>query len=331
MDNKQHRLFAQAVSVVPLIGTVGAIGLVVAGHVSLLDGDLLVGMYVVAVLGTTVGYHRLLAHRAFTARPWIRIALTAAGSVAAQGPSIVWVAHHRRHHRLADREGDPHSPYVDADGNELRGWQGFWHAHIGWLLDSDLTSDHMRYCPDLVREKSQRWMSMHFLWFVAAGVVVPGLIGGAVTYSIVGGLTGMLWGGLVRIFVLNQITYTINSAGHMFGRRPLATADESHNLASLALLSFGESWHNNHHAMPRSAHFGYKWWQLDLGGSFIDLLERFHLADSVVRFDQEAISKRAAMLARSGGGRRTAVSASPPMAEKTEGNHDLALLLAEVD
>src|SRR5438270_898465 len=144
MDNTQHRGFVVAMSVGPLFGTIVAGWLVVRGRVSGVDVVLFVSMYVLAVIGVTVGYHRLLAHRSFTTAPWMRIALTVAGSVAAQGPAIVWVAHHRRHHRMTDRIGDPHSPYIEADGTELTGWHGWWHAHMGWLLDGELSSDHMR-------------------------------------------------------------------------------------------------------------------------------------------------------------------------------------------
>jgi stearoyl-CoA desaturase (Delta-9 desaturase) len=315
MDSKQHVTFVEASSIVPFLGVLVAAVLVVLGRVTALDIGLFVGMYAIVMLGLSVGFHRMLAHRSFVTPKWVRIALTAAGSMGAQGPSIVWVAHHRRHHRSTDRAGDPHSPYVDLDGNEISGWQGMWHAHMGWLLNSTLSSDHVRYCPDLVREKSQRWMSIHFLWFVAAGIVVPGIIGGLVTRSFVGFLTGMLWGGLVRIFFVNQITYLINSAGHVVGRRDKATPDESRNLASLALFSFGESWHNNHHFVPRSARFGLEWWQVDLGSMFISGLKSVGLAKSVVRFDHDVLEQRAADLARSGGGRRAAASPQVPMAE----------------
>jgi stearoyl-CoA desaturase (delta-9 desaturase) len=330
MGSEEHGLFVRISAIVPLLGAVVAAALVLAGEVSLLDLALFAGMYIVAVLGVTVGFHRLLAHRSFTAPTWVRIALTAAGSMAAQGPSIVWVAHHRRHHRLTDRTGDPHSPFVDASGMEIHGWTGFWHAHLGWLLESSLSSDHVRYCPDLVREKSQRWMSIHFLYFVAAGILLPTLIGGVVTQSLRGALTGMLWGGLVRMFVLNQTTYAINSAGHLIGRRAYATPDESHNLASLALLSFGESWHNNHHAVPRSARFGLEWWQVDLGGSFIGLLERVGLAKSVVRFDRDALLSRGAQLTAAGGGRRGFAAPPPPMASR-ESRRAVAISVTDVD
>ncbi|NJQ07282.1 acyl-CoA desaturase [Streptomyces lonarensis] len=299
MDGREHRWFILTASVVPLLAVLAGMVLLwnrVFGWTDLL---VLVIMYVVAGIGISTGYHRMLTHRSFqTYRP-IRVALATAGAMAGQGPPIIWAAHHRRHHRVADKEGDPHSPHLDFEPGFRGAAAGIWHAHLGWLFNSRLTSDPLRYCPDLTREKSLRWLSENFVLVVAAGIVLPGVLG----FALSGGspaafLTGMLWGGLVRIFLVNHMTYAVNSIGHYFGRRRFTTTDESRNIAWLALPSFGEAWHNNHHAFPRSARHGMRWWEVDLSAVFIWGLERTRLAWKVIRIDTERLSMREAGVSR---------------------------------
>jgi stearoyl-CoA desaturase (delta-9 desaturase) len=292
MSRRQFRSFILATAVVPPIGLVVAIAL--AWNHIFFWSDLLVLliMYSVCFIGVTVGFHRLLAHRSFSAVTPVRLALAVAGAMAAQGQPIVWVSHHRRHHRFADKEGDPHSPHLPGRADAGDAWKGLWHAHMGWLLEDGLSSEPMRYCPDLVREKGMRWISEHMLLVVIAGILLPGVLGLAISGSVTGALTGLLWGGLIRILFVNQITYAVNSVGHYFGRRRFATADRSHNVAWLAMLSFGEGWHNNHHAFPRSAVMGLRWWELDMGAWLIRALEWTGLASKVTRVNPDQLVRK---------------------------------------
>ncbi|HEX2132328.1 MAG TPA: acyl-CoA desaturase [Actinophytocola sp.] len=316
MDGREHYTFILISALLPLFGVVAAIVLLWNKLVGPADMVAFGIMYVIAGLGVSTGYHRLLAHRAFqTTRP-LRIFFAAAGAMAGQGPPITWVAHHRRHHRVADKPGDPHSPYHDEEPGLRGALKGLWHAHMGWLFERGLSSDPMRYCPDILRDKDMRFISKHFTWFVLAGVAIPGLIGLALTGTLFGALTGALWGGLVRFFFANHITYAVNSIGHYFGRRRFATPDESRNVGWLALFSFGEAWHNNHHAFPRSASHGMRWYELDISALVIRGLERLNLADHVIRIDRERQQAKALAWEKLGGGRHARSSPAKPLAER---------------
>ncbi|HEX7278714.1 MAG TPA: acyl-CoA desaturase [Solirubrobacterales bacterium] len=320
MDGREHHWFILISSILPLLATV--VGVVLLWNTAVGVSDLIAFgvMYVICGLGVSTGYHRLLAHRAFTTSRPLRIFFAAGGAMAGQGPPLTWTAHHRRHHRVADRPGDPHSPYAGEEPGVKAGLRGLWHAHLGWLFDEDLSSDPMRYCPDLARDKDIRFISRHFVAFVAAGLILPGLIGLALTGTFVGFLTGVLWGGLVRFFIGNHITYAINSLGHYFGPRRFATADESRNVSWLAVFSFGESWHNNHHAFPRSFTHGMQWYEIDLSAMVIRALEKLGLVHDVIRIDRELMDQRARSLARIGGGRKVVAPApDQPMAKANGG------------
>jgi stearoyl-CoA desaturase (delta-9 desaturase) len=316
MDNREHHTFILLSSILPLVAVVAAIVLLWNQAVGVSDLIAFGIMYVISGLGVSTGYHRLLAHRAFrTSRP-LRFFFAGAGAVAGQGPPLTWTAHHRRHHRVADKPGDPHSPYADQEPGFKGAVKGLWHAHMGWLFSSDLTSDPLRYCPDLAREKDIRFISRHFAAFVVGGLVLPGFIGCAIAGTPASFATGVLWGGFVRFFVGNHVTYAINSLGHYFGPRRFDTSDESRNVAWLALPSFGESWHNNHHAFPRSYTHGMSWYEVDLSALIIRAMERVGLAWDVVRIDSAVRQRKAESLARVGGG-RAAPSAPPrPLAEQ---------------
>ncbi|HEY3606338.1 MAG TPA: acyl-CoA desaturase [Pseudonocardiaceae bacterium] len=287
MNGREHRWFVLATSVIPLVGVGGAMFLLWRRAFGWSDLTALAVMYVVCGLGISIGYHRLLAHRSFRTTRAIRVALTLAGAMAGQGPPLTWVAHHRRHHRVADRPGDPHSPHLDFPPGFLGMLAGLWHAHVGWLFDEGLASDPIRYCPDLVREKHIRLLSAEFVPVVLCGFVLSGLIGLAVGHTLTAFLTAVLWGGLVRLFLVNHMTYAVNSVGHYFGRRRYPTNDESRNVAWLSVASFGEAWHNNHHAFPRSFRHGMRWWELDISAGVIASLERLGLATNVIRIDPE--------------------------------------------
>jgi stearoyl-CoA desaturase (delta-9 desaturase) len=294
MNGREHRFFILTTSVVPLLGVAAAVVLLWDQAVGPADIVVFVIMATITGLGVTIGYHRLLTHRAFqTFRP-LRLFFVVAGAMAAQGPPIIWAAHHRRHHRVADKPGDPHSPYANDEPGVLGALKGLWHSHLGWLFNTELTSDPMRYTPDLVRDRDLRFISGNFFWFVLAGLVLPGFIGLALTGTAVGFAGGVLWGGLVRLFIGNHTTYAINSLGHYFGSRRFPTADESRNISWLALVSWGEAWHNNHHAFPRSASHGMRWYEVDISAIIIFALEKLGLVWNVVRIDREILDRRAA-------------------------------------
>jgi stearoyl-CoA desaturase (Delta-9 desaturase) len=288
MDGHAHRSFMIAATIVPPLGVAVAIVLLWNRLVGWTELGLFLGLYVFTGVGISVGYHRLLAHRSFKAVRPVRVLLALAGTLSAQGPAITWAAHHRKHHSLADRDGDPHSPHLDQEG-----LKGLWHAHMGWLFDETLTSEPLRYAPDLGRERAMRWMSRHFIALVVAGIVAPGAIAYAITGRPLALLTGMLWGGLVRIFLLDHVTWAINSVGHITGRRRFATNDHSHNLPLLSIVSLGESFHNNHHAFPGSAVIGLRRTELDLGYLLIRGMERLGLAWDVRRPSSRRVRERA--------------------------------------
>jgi stearoyl-CoA desaturase (delta-9 desaturase) len=232
------------------------------------DLALLAGMYLVTGFGITVGFHRLLTHRSFATQPPVAYALAAAGSMALQGSLIDWVADHRKHHAHSDRPGDPHSPHLD-DG-VLR---SLWHAHVGWLFKNQGRAEHARYARDLLEDRGMLLIDRAFAVWVVLSFAIPFAIGG---------VPGLLWGGLVRVFAFHHATFAINSVCHFFGSRRFAVDDHSGNVGWLAPFSLGESWHHNHHAFPRSAAHGLRWWEIDLSGLLIRGMKRLGLARNVV-------------------------------------------------
>ena len=239
--------------------------------------------YTLSGFGVTVGYHRLFTHRSFkTSRP-MRALLAVLGSMAVEGPVIEWVATHRKHHRYSDEDGDPHSPHVDQAPGWRGALRGLAHAHLGWMFRGKDMANPARYAKDLLADRDLRFISRTFPLWVVAGLALPFGLGIALTGSLAGGLTALLWGGAVRIFLLHHVTFSINSLCHFFGRRPFATGDESRNLAWLAPLAFGEAWHNNHHAFPTSARHGLGRHQADPSAWLIAALARTHLAWDVVQ------------------------------------------------
>jgi stearoyl-CoA desaturase (Delta-9 desaturase) len=244
-------------------------------------------MYLATGLGITVGFHRHFTHRSFkTSRP-VRAILAALGSVAIEGPIISWVADHRKHHTFADQEGDPHSPHVDH-GHGWRGaLKGLVHAHVGWLFIHTQRGARRRYARDLIDDPIVSWVDRTFVFWALGGLVMAFLLGWVIGGSLFAGVTGLLWGGAVRMLVVHHVTFSINSLCHFFGRRRFETEDESRNLLWLAPFSFGESWHNNHHAFPTSAEHGMRKWEIDPSALVIRALERLGLAWDVVRVDRE--------------------------------------------
>ena len=265
------------------------------GHgVSALDLILFAGMYLITGMGITMGFHRLFTHRSFKCPTPIAMFLGIAGSMAAQGPPLFWVACHRRHHQCSDEENDPHSPHQYGGGPIaiLRGW---WHAHMAWML-THKAENYRKLVGDLLRSRQIVALNRYYFVWIALGLLIPAMLGGLITGTWWGAFTGLLWGGLVRIFFVHHSTWSVNSICHLFGRSPFNTGDHSKNNAVCALLSLGEGWHNNHHAFPSSARHGLWWWQLDLTYIGVCLLKWCRLASDVNVPDQKQIEERAAKL-----------------------------------
>jgi stearoyl-CoA desaturase (Delta-9 desaturase) len=278
--------------VLPFAGTLVALGLLFYRPIGVLELSLFFGMWLITGLGITVGYHRLFTHRAFATNTAVSALLIAIGSMAARGPMLWWTAIHRRHHELSDHEGDLHSPNLHGDGfiGRLR---GFLHAHLTWMLEPDYPNA-VHYVPDLLEDRALVKVNGYYYSFALLGLALPAAIGALVTGSAWGALTGFLWGGVVRIFVVSQTISAINSFTHTFGSRPFATRDDhSRNLGIVAWLGWGEGWHNNHHAFPYSAAFGLRWYEFDPGFMFIRLLETLGLAWDVKVPTAEKIARRA--------------------------------------
>ncbi|MDQ6749371.1 MAG: acyl-CoA desaturase [Actinomycetota bacterium] len=281
-----ERGLTAAVTALPMVAVGFAAWLAWDSALHWQDLAILAVCYVPVGLGVTVGFHRLFTHRSFQTGPFLRGLLAALGSAAVEGPVIEWVANHRMHHAHSDREGDPHSPHVGHGGGWRGALRGLAHAHLLWLFRSDFANQE-RYAPDLLKDPVIRFIDRTFVLWTLLGLAVPFGLGLALTGSVVGGLTGLLWGGAVRIFLLHHATFAINSLCHFFGRRRYVTQDESRNLAWLAPLSFGEAWHNNHHAFPTSAAHGLRRWELDPSALVIGLLERLGLVWNVVSVPAE--------------------------------------------
>jgi stearoyl-CoA desaturase (delta-9 desaturase) len=278
--------------VVPFVATIVAIVLLWNSFVTPADLIIAAAMYLLTAVGITVGYHRLLTHRSFqTAKP-LEYTFAVLGSMAVQGPVIAWVADHRKHHAHTDEEGDPHSPHVAEDGHHQGVLRGLWHAHSGWLMSNQGRADWKKYARDLYEDKGMRRINRHFPWLVYLTLAIPALAGYLVTGTALGALTGLLWGGLVRIFFVHHITWSVNSVCHFLGTRRFDTDDQSTNVFWLALPSLGESWHHNHHAFPRSAVHGLKRWEPDPSGLIISGMEKVGLARNVIRISPERQAER---------------------------------------
>jgi stearoyl-CoA desaturase (Delta-9 desaturase) len=287
--------------IVPFLALLAAVPIVWGWGIGWTDLALALVFYAISGLGVTVGYHRYFTHGSFRARRGLKIALALAGSLAVEGPVIRWVADHRRHHAFSDREGDPHSPW--RFGESARGLaKGFCFAHIGWLFDPEHTSQ-AKFAPDLLADRDLVRIDRRFPSLVLFSLLAPAILGGLLTWSWTGALTAFLWASLVRIAVLHHVTWSINSICHMIGDRPYASRDRSANFWPLAILSFGESWHNSHHADPTCARHGVDRGQLDSSARIIRWFEKAGWASAVKwpkrdRFDKLA-ARRADELAGS--------------------------------
>jgi stearoyl-CoA desaturase (delta-9 desaturase) len=269
------------------VGLVLAVGLLwhrIVGPTEL--AILLVG-YLLTGIGVTVGYHRLLTHRSFATYRPIRYAFAVLGQMAVEGDVVTWVADHRKHHQFSDREGDPHSPHAGFGDGYLETLHGLWHAHTGWMFSTAGRADRARYAKDLLQDRGLRVIAALFGPMIAVSLIVPALAGWALLGGWYGFGAGLLWGGAVRILLLHHVTFSINSICHLWGTRRFESRDESRNVWWLSWLSFGESWHNNHHAFPTSAFHGLRRLEIDPSGWVIRALETCGLAWQVVRVPAE--------------------------------------------
>lgn len=263
----------KAFLLIPFAALVAALPLAWGWGLSWTDLALAGTFYVVATLGVTVGYHRHFTHGAFKAGRPLRVALAIAGSMAVQGSVIFWVASHRRHHAFADRDGDPHSPWLFGT-SPLALARGFWHAHMGWMFRREVTN-YERFAPDLLADPDLRVVNRYFWLWITLSLALPTALGGVLSWSWWGAVTAFFWAGLVRIAFLHHVTWSVNSICHMVGDRPFACRDKAANFWPLAILSMGESWHNSHHADPTCARHGVLRGQVDVSARVIWLFERF--------------------------------------------------------
>ena len=284
-----ERTMALLTVCIPVAGVVVALFLLWGHSVGKPELFSLLVLYCATVVGIGLGYHRLASHHSFQTRPGVEAVLICLGSMAAQGPVLFWAAIHRRHHSHSDRQGDPHSPNYRPAGAEGY-WRAAWHAHTGWLFEHQVTS-WGTYAQDLLREPLVVRLSRPAYYFgsIFLGLALPALVCGVAAGSWLGALNGLVWGGLVRTFLVHHVTWSINSICHLFGTHAYRSGDYSGNVPWLALLTFGESWHNNHHAFPASAIHGLEWWQIDLSGYIVRTLRALKLAWNVKVPDPRSI------------------------------------------
>jgi stearoyl-CoA desaturase (Delta-9 desaturase) len=293
----ERRITVVAV-VLPFVGFLAALALLWGSGVTWLDLAILGVMYVLVGFGVTIGFHRMLTHRAFEAKPWVRATLAILGSMSVQGAVIHWVADHRRHHAFTDEEGDPHSPHT----HDHEGWRGvmtgLWHSHMGWLFEGQRSSAK-RFAPDLRKDPLIRWVDKYFPLWALLGLAIPFVAGFALSGgSLFAGFTAFVWAGLVRVFLLHHATWSVNSICHMYGRKPFAIKDESRDNWMVALVSLGEGWHHSHHAFPTSAQHGLRRTQLDPSYAVIRGLEKLGLVWNVKRPKDEQIAAKRAGVAK---------------------------------
>jgi len=293
-NETRDRIITGLVTVIPFLAVIVAGWQVWGSALNWTDVVLFVVFYLFTGLGITVGFHRLLTHRSFKTTPWLRGLFGILGSAAIEGPVISWVADHRKHHTFSDEHGDPHSPHVDHGGGWKGAMKGLFHAHVGWIFIHTQRGNKERFAPDLIKDPVINWVDRTFLLWAIAGLLLPFALGWIIGGSVVAGLTGLLWGGLVRVFVLHHFTYSINSLCHTFGKQEFETTDQSRNLALIAIPTLGEAYHNSHHAFPTSATHGLRWWQVDISSLVINGLEKTGLVWDVVRVSPERQASKVA-------------------------------------
>ena len=289
-QSTQERVILGAFIALPFLAILAAIPIAWGGWLGWRDVVIAVLMYLISGHGITVGFHRLFTHRSFKANRGLKISLAVAGSLAIEGPVIRWVADHRKHHKYSDRDGDPHSPWRYGETVPAL-VKGMFYAHMGWMFDIEQTNQR-QYAPDLIKDPDIRAVSRAFPWLVAVSLLLPAVLGGLLSWSWQGALTGFFWGTLVRVGLLHHVTWSINSICHAVGERPFASRDKSGNVWWLAFLSMGESWHNLHHADPTCARHGVLKGQIDSSARLIWLFEKLGWARDVRWPSAERVQSR---------------------------------------
>ena len=272
----QTSLYFLMLIVIPTLGTLTALYLAFLGQITWLDIILCISMVILTELGITVGFHRMLVHQSFIAHPIVKFILLMLGSMALQGPASNWASVHLKHHAHTDDDDDPHSPTV----------KGWLHSHCGWIFTmahDEHISARQTFGKKFQQDKMVQFFDATFFVWSMIGLFIPFLIGG---------LNGLLWGGFVRLFLALNFTWSVNSFCHIIGGRMFNTADKSKNNFIVGILAMGEGWHNNHHAFPRSAFHGMAWWQIDISGYIIRLLEIFHLVKNVYRVPNAVMQEK---------------------------------------
>jgi stearoyl-CoA desaturase (Delta-9 desaturase) len=295
---------------VPMLALIAAIPLAWGWGLGWHDVIIAVVFYYISGLGIAMGFHRYFTHLSYKAKPGLRIALAIAGSLAIEGPILNWVADHRRHHKYSDREGDPHSPW--RFGNDWKALaKGLAWAHIGWMFDGSRTSQE-KFCPDLLADRKIKFISDGFLTLAVTSLALPPLIGGLWSWSWQGALTAFFWGSLVRVAFLHHVTWSINSICHTFGKEEFEVKDKSRNVNWLAILSFGESWHNWHHADPTCARHGVLRGQIDTAARLIWCAEKLGWVYDVRWPDETKLVKKQTGSRRFGAMTRRAPALATP-------------------
>ena len=267
--------------VVPPLGILSAMGLLWGVAFHWVDVLLLASFYVLCAFGTTIGFHRYFTHRGFETRKPLEGLLAILGCMTMQGPLTQWVTDHRKHHAYSDQPGDPHSPHVGHEDGAWGAVRGFVHAHVGWLFENLGLEQGREYAKDLYENRLVHAIDRLYLVWVAVTLGLPFLIGYVVGGTLATGLEALVWGGLIRIFLYQHATFSVNSICHMFGRQDYRSRDEARNNWLVAVLVFGEGWHNNHHAFPASARHGLRRWQVDVSWWVIRGLEKLRLVWNV--------------------------------------------------
>jgi stearoyl-CoA desaturase (Delta-9 desaturase) len=285
-----HRTLVGIFVAVPLLALLAAVPIAWGWGLGWRDILLAFAFYMVSGLGISAGFHRYFTHSSFKAKRPLRLGLAVAGSLAFEGPILNWVADHRRHHKYSDREGDPHSPW--RFGNDWKALtKGLAWAHIGWIFEGNRTSQQ-KFCPDLLADSGIRRISRWFPAYAGISLLLPALIGGLWSMTLAGAVTAFFWAGLVRVALLQHVTWSINSICHTFGKEEFTVRDKARNVSWLAIASFGESWHNLHHADPTCARHGVLKGQIDIAARLIWIFEKLGWAYDVRWPDRDRLTAK---------------------------------------
>ncbi|MEX2010321.1 MAG: fatty acid desaturase [Parcubacteria group bacterium] len=246
--------------------------------------------YVITVTAITVSFHRELTHGSLELKPIAKYPMVVLALLALEGRAIDWCANHRKHHHYSDKEGDPHSPNLHGESiwGIIKGWG---HGHVMWLFSAE-KPDHKRYVPDLLEDRTLRALDRLFPLWAVLTFLLPGLSAYALLPTWKTFWVGVLWGGVVRVFLVHHMTWSINSICHLWGTRPFRSRDKSVNNFFFGYLAAGEGWHRNHHAFARSARIGLRWWEFDWGWIVIRILNFFGLVKRYVVPDASQIEAK---------------------------------------